>query len=219
VNTGIHYRHDFSWAEGSRRAATAYLGGEVGFYWFFNQSVFDYDADVRKVVIYNLEGKSYGLAAQVEAGTEPVKGLSLRAAYKFYEVRTTLDNQLLIRPMIPLHRFFVTVEYGRKRLRADVTLQFYGSMRLPHTAHNPEAYRLPNWSPAYPILHAQFTLLFKQLEWYIGGENLTNFFLRNPLPAAAQPFSPYFDASMVWGPMQGTVAYTGFRWRLPQRGE
>jgi hypothetical protein len=48
---------------------------------------------------------------------------------------------------------------------------------------------------------------------YIGGENLTNFRQHRPILAADQPFSPYFDASMTWGPIMGAVVYAGFRYK------
>jgi hypothetical protein len=49
---------------------------------------------------------------------------------------------------------------------------------------------------------------------YLGIENLTNFRLDNPIIGANDPFGPYFDSSMVWGPVFGRMAYGGFRYRL-----
>ena len=49
---------------------------------------------------------------------------------------------------------------------------------------------------------------------YLGVENLNNFTLNNPIISAAEPFSEYFDSSLVWGPIFGRMAYAGFRYRL-----
>jgi hypothetical protein len=45
-------------------------------------------------------------------------------------------------------------------------------------------------------------------------ENLNNFTLSNPILAAGDPFSPYFDSSLVWGPIFGRMVYAGFRYRI-----
>lgn len=49
---------------------------------------------------------------------------------------------------------------------------------------------------------------------YVGVENLGNFRLDNPIVGAADPFGPFFDSSMVWGPVFGRMVYTGFRYRV-----
>ena len=51
-------------------------------------------------------------------------------------------------------------------------------------------------------------------ELYLGGENLSNYFQKDPIIAADQPFSNYFDAALVWGPVTGRLIYTGFRYKL-----
>ena len=52
------------------------------------------------------------------------------------------------------------------------------------------------------------------VELYLGGENLTNFFQRDVIVAGADPFGPFFDASLVWGPVAGHMIYAGLRWKL-----
>ena len=46
-----------------------------------------------------------------------------------------------------------------------------------------------------------FRIQWPAFEIYAGGENLTNYFQKNVIIAADQPFGNYFDASMVWGPV------------------
>jgi hypothetical protein len=52
------------------------------------------------------------------------------------------------------------------------------------------------------------------VELYLGGENLTNYFQRELILSADQPFGTYFDASLVWGPVYGRMFYSGIRWKI-----
>jgi hypothetical protein len=69
-------------------------------------------------------------------------------------------------------------------------------------------------APAFSTVYAQVTRQFKQWEWYVGGENLSNFTQTNPLMNASDPFSRYFDATMVWGPIVGRMIYSGIRFKI-----
>ncbi len=57
-------------------------------------------------------------------------------------------------------------------------------------------------------------VLNKKWDVYVGVENLTNFTQDNVILSADKPFSPYFDASMVWGPVNGRMIYAGFRFAI-----
>jgi outer membrane receptor for ferrienterochelin and colicins len=37
---------------------------------------------------------------------------------------------------------------------------------------------------------------------------------QNPIVASDAPFSKYFDASMVWGPIYGRMFYAGLRFKI-----
>jgi hypothetical protein len=52
------------------------------------------------------------------------------------------------------------------------------------------------------------------MDFYLGGENLTGYFQKDLIIAAKEPFSPYFDASMVWGPVTGRMFYAGWRYKI-----
>jgi hypothetical protein len=52
------------------------------------------------------------------------------------------------------------------------------------------------------------------MDFYIGVENITNFLQQTAIVSAAQPFSPYFDASMIWGPTTGSMLYVGWRIKI-----
>ena len=52
------------------------------------------------------------------------------------------------------------------------------------------------------------------MDIYIGAENLTNYFQQNVIIANSQPFSQYFDASLVWGPVTNRMFYAGWRLKI-----
>jgi outer membrane receptor for ferrienterochelin and colicins len=88
---------------------------------------------------------------------------------------------------------------------------------LPSTATNPVAYQRPDYSPAFVMMNAQVSKTFgtkNPLEIYIGSENLTNYFQKDAIIAADEPFSNYFDASLVEGSVTGRMFYGGVRFRI-----
>ena len=76
---------------------------------------------------------------------------------------------------------------------------------------------MPTRSPSYVTMNAQLSKSLgkeKALDLYVGGENLTNYFQKKAIIAADQPFSNYFDASMIWGPVSGRLVYGVFRYKI-----
>jgi hypothetical protein len=67
------------------------------------------------------------------------------------------------------------------------------------------------------MLNAQITHIFKRWDFYLGGENLTNFKQKNPIIDAANPFGSNFDATRVWGPIIGINVYAGVRYSIKQK--
>jgi hypothetical protein len=86
-----------------------------------------------------------------------------------------------------------------------------GKARLPNSEMNPVNYRTGDYSPAYVMMLGQIKRKFKNLEFYIGMENITDYIQRNPILAWQEPFSPYFDSSRIWGPVVGRQIYAGIR--------
>jgi outer membrane receptor protein involved in Fe transport len=52
------------------------------------------------------------------------------------------------------------------------------------------------------------------LELYVGIENLFDFRQNDPIIDPGNPSGPYFDASLIWGPLMGRSAYGGMRYRF-----
>jgi hypothetical protein len=64
----------------------------------------------------------------------------------------------------------------------------------------------------YWIFHTQITRNFKNWSVYAGSENLLNFRQLNPVLGYNTPFGTHFDATMVWGPVEGRRIYAGLRY-------
>lgn len=183
---------------------------------FINQVILDRDADAQKVLVYNLDGRSYSNSIQLEANYELLRGLDVTAAVRFNDVQMTLNNELQEKPLVNKYKGLVSLSYATnlRKWQFDLTTQFNGVSRLPSTADNPEPYRLDDYSPAYTIVNAQVTKFFRKWNIYLGGENLTNFKQNNPILAANEPFGPYFDSSIIWGPINGIKVYAGLRYTI-----
>ena len=183
---------------------------------FTNQVVVDLE-NAREVKFYNLQGKSYSNSFQAEFNFEPIKKLDVRLAYRYFDVKTTYSGKLLQRPLIANNRAFANLAYATNGWKFDYTINYNGKKRIPNTQDNPAQYQRPGYSPSFILMNAQISKTVGKkhpVDFYIGGENLGNYFQNNVIVAAAQPFSPYFDASLVWGPVTGRMFYAGWRLKL-----
>lgn len=187
---------------------------------FINQVVVDWE-DPRLVQFSNLEGKSYANSLQLEFNYEILKGLDFRTAYKYYDVKVNYSTGLLQKPLQPEQRFFLNLGYetpikqNGSQWRFDYTFNRIGIQRLPDTSSNPEEFRLDEFSSPYSLMSAQVTKVFNNsFEIYAGAENITNFKQENPVLGSQDPFGPYFDTTIVFAPVLGSMYYAGFRVKL-----
>lgn len=182
---------------------------------FENQVVVDLE-DVNKIKFYNLHGISYSNSYQTEFSFRPVKSTEVRVAYKHYEVKSTYSGKLLEKPLVPKDRVLFNFSYFTKfeKWKFDYTLKWLGETRLPDTTPNPDQFRVSDRSESYFIMNAQVTKKFKLFDVYLGSENLTNYTQKTPILASDEPFGEYFDASMIWAPVNGIMVYGGFRYTL-----
>ncbi len=183
---------------------------------FTNQVVVDLE-NARAIRFYNLEGKSYSNSLQTELSFMPLPRFDVRLAYRFFDVKTTYDSVLLEKPFTAQNRAFANLAYEIKSWKFDYTISYNSRKRLPSTSENPVAYQRASYSPAYAVMNAQVTKTFGKknlIDAYIGAENLTNFYQKNAIIAADEPFSEYFDASMIWGPVVGRMFYGGIRFKI-----
>ena len=182
---------------------------------FKNQIVVDLE-NPREVRFYNLDGQSYANSFQAQFDYELIKRLDVRLAYRWYDVKTTYGTELLEKPLLSKHRAFLNLAYHtRNYWKFDFTVNWQGKKRIPSTASNPVEYRVSEDSPAYFVMNLQVTKVWREkFEVYAGVENLLNYKQENPILASADPFSQYFDSTLLWGPIFGRNIYVGLRYKI-----
>ena len=157
-------------------------------------------------IIGNLSGKSYSHTAQIDATYPLFEGFTATGAYRYTEAKTTYDGVLLTRPLTSRYKGLLTLGYKTplELWHFDVT----GSVNGPGHLYDRSLYH------AYFQLQAQITREFRYFSVYVGGENLTNYTISDPIRSAADPWSAMFDATQVWGPTEGAMFYVGMRFKL-----
>jgi outer membrane receptor for ferrienterochelin and colicin len=182
---------------------------------FVNQIIADFET-VNSVKFYNLDGKSYSNTYQIEATYQIIRGLDMTAAFRYNDVKQTIDGKLVESPLTNRYKGIVTMSYKTplEKWQFDFTAQFNGGGRIPSTDLNPDGYRLEKEFPAYNIFNAQITKYFKKWEIYVGAENIFNFVQHDPIIAVSDPFGEYFDSSLIWGPIHGRKFYLGIRFAI-----
>jgi outer membrane receptor for ferrienterochelin and colicins len=183
---------------------------------FTSQVVVDIE-DPQYVKFYNLNDKSFSNSFQAELSATPAERLDVRVAYRWFDVKSTYDGKLVQKPFTAQHRAFANLAYELKNWKFDYTFNYTGSKRIPSTAGHDPMHQLPAASPSYVTMNAQVSRSFgknKAFELYLGGENLTNYMQEMSVLSADQPFSNQFDASLIWGPVSGRLAYGGIRYTI-----
>lgn len=180
---------------------------------FKNQLIVDMDRDATAIYFYNLKGDSYSNSFQVELSYQPLNNLDVTLAYRANDVKTTINDELQQKPLVSRYKGLLSLGYKTplKKWQFDYTIQLNGDGRIPITDDYPAELQQPSSFSSYTIMNFQVTKLFRKWDMYLGIENLTNFRQHNPIISASDPYSPYFDASMVWGPITGRKIYAGIR--------
>ena len=174
---------------------------------FENQVVTDLDTDKHQVRFSNLDGISYSHTFQIDATYPFFEGFSLLGAFRYNDVKTTINGVLREKPLTSRYKGLVTATYKTplEIWQFDLTMQFNGGGRMPDGIGDFDA---------YPILNAQILRWFRWGNIYIGAENITNFKQKNPIVSCHDPWGPDFDATMIYGPIDGIMFYGGIKWKL-----
>jgi len=183
---------------------------------FINQVVVDWEQE-GQIKFYNLDGTSRANSLQLSLDFAPTDALSLRLAYKNYDVKTSYISGFLQRPLQAQHRFFANLGWESERnnseaqWRWDMTFHALGKQRLVSTQRDQQG----SYSPAYGLWNSQLTRAFNAtFELYAGVENLGNYKQIDPIIGAENPFGSTFDTAQVFAPVFGRMLYAGLRWNL-----
>ena len=154
----------------------------------------------------NLHGKSRTHAAQIDLSYPFFEGFIATGAFRYMDARTTYDGQLRLRPLTPRFKGLLTLGYKTplELWHFDLTGSVNGGGKLYDQSDYPTWFQL----------QAQVTREFRRFSLYVGGENLTNYTMDHPVISAANPWSTAFDATQVWGPLNGAMGYIGIRFKL-----
>lgn len=181
---------------------------------FLNQILFDMESDTAAIHIFNLDGESYSNAAQAEVSYSLNKWIDVRAAIRYTDVRYTFpDGVLRKKPLLSEYKGFLTVGYtsNMNKWKADATMHLNGRTRLPDRSAFPTEYQLNEFSPSFSVVNLQLTRNYRHWSIYAGVENLFGFTQKDPIISAENPYSPYFDSGIIWGPISGRKLYAGVR--------
>lgn len=213
-NTGLSLLHKFKWFGKKWTLAVDVYRTD-----FMDQLVADLDRDPQQVVFHMLDGRSYANSVLADVQVQLSRQVEAKASYRWYDARTSYSGVLRERPLVPAHRGLLDLGYisRNEKWRFDITLNGFGTARMPATGSNPAEYRMPERSPAYATLHAQLTRVAGSWEFYLGGENLTGAMQSRQILSPSDPFGPYFDASLIWGPTGMPMAYFGLRYTLKEK--
>ncbi|MDE7109937.1 MAG: TonB-dependent receptor, partial [Muribaculaceae bacterium] len=200
-----------SWNYGANATLTIPISGhrirldaEYFYTRFSRQVIADYDSDPHKLVITDLEGKSYSHTFQVEGTYESDFGLTVTAAWRLNDVKSTYGGVLMEKPLTSRYKALLTASFSTEMdiWQFDATFVINGGGRMPSPYLTADGtYSWPHRFKAFPQLNLQVTRWFRNFSIYVGGENLTDFRQKNPIISSENPWSPNFDSTMIWGPL------------------
>ncbi|MDP2887649.1 MAG: TonB-dependent receptor [Bacteroidota bacterium] len=186
---------------------------------FINQLVVDRESSSEFILLAPLDGKSYANSYQVEMSYELLPRLDILAAWRVNDVKQTIGNQLVRKPLSSKYKGLIALNYSDqlKKWMFDYTAQFNGGGRLPVVAGSSGI--LPTEFPAFTQMNAQITKYFRYWNLYAGAENLLNYVQDHPVLGADLPFGSDFDATRIWGPVMGRKFYAGIRITLNHKSK
>ncbi len=210
-NYGVNFtkRWEIDHREGS-------LGIDVYRTNFINQLVVDQYSDSSSIQFYNLTGRSYSNSIQLTFNQDLTDNIGLRLAYKTDEVKTSYQGVTEQKPLVARNRALANVFYNsdHHHWKFDYTVVWEGKKKLANTGTDVEFGKPASESPDFFVMHFQVTKEFKRFELYGGAENLLDFRQEHPIINPKNPFSNSFDATQVWGPIEGRRIYFGLRFSI-----
>ncbi len=182
----------------------------------------DIDSNPRQIAFSSVTDGAHSTSFQTELNIEPIQFFNVRLAYRFIEARQMINGTWMDKPFSAKHRAFLNIGFSTQKetmddsqMLYDLTVQWFGTKRIPSTASNPVGLQSRVNSPSFFLVNAQITRSFSSLfDFYLGVENLFDFRQNDPIIDPGNPNGQYFDASLIWGPVSGRMIYSGLRYKL-----
>lgn len=183
----------------------------------FHSVIVDQEYIYGATFIYDTNKKSFTNSYQVDLTWTPIERFDIFATFRYTDSKYTVRREgggyeLVERPLVNRFKTLLNLQYATRMRKwtFDVTAQLNGRSRIPQTELDiPSAY-----SPVYPMFYAQVSRRIKHWDIYIGCENIGNYTQKHPILNADNPYSWYFNSSLVWGPLMGRRFYIGVRFNL-----
>jgi len=178
---------------------------------FNKQVIVDQEYDLSKISIYNLDGRSFTNTYQADLSIEPIERFTILTTFRYTDAKVTLKSQGLVeKPLTSRYKGVLNVQYATRmnKWTFDFTAQLNGPSRLPYFFDG------GGLSPVYTMFYAQITKKFRDLDVYVGGENLSNYRQKHAIISSENPYSPSFNSTVIWGPLMGIKVYAGLRYTI-----
>ena len=183
----------------------------------FHSVIVDQEYIYGATFIYDTNKKSFTNSYQVDLTWTPIERFDIFATFRYTDSKYTVRREgggyeLVERPLVNRFKTLLNLQYATRMRKwtFDVTAQLNGRSRIPQTELDiPSAY-----SPVYPMFYAQVSRRIKHWDIYIGCENIGNYTQKHPILHADNPYSWYFNSSLIWGPLMGRKFYIGVRFNL-----
>ncbi len=178
---------------------------------FNKQVIVDQEYDLSKISIYNLDGRSFTNTYQADLSIEPIERFTILTTFRYTDAKVTLKGQGLVeKPLTSRYKGVLNLQYATRmnKWTFDFTAQLNGPSRLPYFFDG------GGHSPVYTMFYAQITKKFRDLDVYVGGENLSNYRQKHAIISSENPYSPSFNSTVIWGPLMGIKVYAGLRYTI-----
>ena len=184
----------------------------------FHSVIADQEYSAYDIHIYDTNGKSFTNSYQVDLTWTPIERFDIFATFRYTDSKYTIDRPdgtraLVERPLVSRFKTLLNLQYATRMRKwtFDVTAQLNGSSRIPTQTGNLAD---SEYSPIYPMFYAQVSRRIKHWDIYVGCENIGNYTQKHPILHADNPYSWYFNSSLIWGPLMGRKFYIGVRFNL-----
>lgn len=189
---------------------------------FEQLTIADLDTNPQEVRFSTIPKGSYSNSVQTELNIQPFERFDFRLAYRYLDVKQKINGEFLERAFSAKNRLLVNFAYQTEKeneddpqMMYDITLQWFDKKRIPSTSANPLGLQTNDYSPQFAIVNLQVTRTFYYgFDLYLGIENLFNFKQKDLIIDPANPYGEHFDASLIWGPVNGTMIYAGLRYKM-----
>ncbi|MHC1780754.1 MAG: TonB-dependent receptor [Bacteroidales bacterium] len=178
---------------------------------FNKQVIVDQEFDLSKISIYNLDGRSFTNTYQADLNIEPIERFTILTTFRYTDAKVTLKGQGLVeKPLTSRYKGVLNFQYATRmnKWTFDFTAQLNGPSRLPYFFDG------GGHSPVYAMFYAQITKKFRDMDVYVGGENLSNYRQKHAIISSENPYSPSFNSTVIWGPLMGIKVYAGLRYTI-----